>query len=131
MRAVAVLAAALLLTGCTWVQKEMPWSTPPAAPPAVPQAAVPAVPPKPTEPAPRPPRPKPHVERPAPQTPAAAPPEQTQQTQPQSAPALDYQARCHAMAANRASDARELGASAADQAKMQSDTYRDCLAQSK
>jgi hypothetical protein len=34
------------------------------------------------------------------------------------------------MAANRADDAKQLGASAADQAKVQSDTYRDCMAQS-
>ncbi|HWD28932.1 MAG TPA: hypothetical protein VG387_17290 [Rhizomicrobium sp.] len=129
MRAVAILAVALLLTGCTWVQKEIPWSAPPAPQPAAPQAAVPAVPPKAAEPAPRPARPRPRVERPAPsQAPTAPPPEQTPS---QSAPVVDYQARCRAMAANRASDARELGASAADQAKMQSDTYRDCLAQSK
>jgi hypothetical protein len=44
------------------------------------------------------------------------------------APALDYEARCHAMAANRADDAKQLGASQADQAKMQNDTYRDCIA---
>jgi cytoskeletal protein RodZ len=122
MRAVAVLAAALLLTGCTWVQREVPWAAPPAAP---------AVPPKPSEPAPRPSRPRPHAERPTPsQTPTAPPSEQTQ-TQPQTAPAVDYAARCRAMAVNRAGDAKDLGASAADQAKVQSDTYRDCLAQSK
>lgn len=34
------------------------------------------------------------------------------------------------MAANRADDAKQLGASQADQAKMQSDTYRDCIAAS-
>ena len=127
MRAVAVLAAALLLTGCTWVQKEMPWSTPPAVPAPV---STPAATPKPAEPTPRPTRPKPRVERPVPPAPAAPPPEQTQ-NEPQAAPAVDYEARCHAMAANRANDAKELGASAADQAKMQSETYRDCLAQSK
>jgi outer membrane biosynthesis protein TonB len=124
MRAVAVLAAALLLTGCSWVQKELPWSAP--SPPPI---STPGVPPKPTEPAPRPPRPKPRVEHPAP-APAAPPAEQTQ-TEPQAAPVVDYEARCRAMAANRAGDARDLGASAADQAKVQSDTYRDCMVQSK
>jgi hypothetical protein len=124
MRFAAVLAAAFLLTGCSWVHKELPW-TAPAPPPAVP-AATPAVPAKP-EPAPHPVRPKPRAERPAS---AAPPPEQTQ-SEPQAEPVVDYAARCHAMAANRAGDAKELGASPADQAKMQSDTYRDCMAQSK
>ena len=44
---------------------------------------------------------------------------------------IDYESRCRTIASNRADDARQLGASPADQAKMQSDTYRDCLAQSK
>jgi hypothetical protein len=131
MRAVAVLAAALLLTGCTWVQKEMPWAMPPAPPAKAAPATTPATTPKPTEPAQRPSKPKPRIEHPTSSSvPAAPPPEQTQ-TEPQAAPVLDYEARCHAMAANRANDAKELGASVTDQAKMQSDTYRDCLAQSK
>jgi hypothetical protein len=46
------------------------------------------------------------------------------------APPPDYSARCHAMADNRADDAKQLGADAADQAKMRNDTYRDCMAQS-
>ena len=122
MRFVALIAAAILLTGCTWVRQEL-GTTPPAAPPPV-VAPTPAVPkPEPT----RPVRPKPHAEHPAPA------PQQTQ-TEPQAAPApapIDYDARCKTLAANRADDARQLGASPADQAKMQSDTYRDCMAQSK
>ncbi|MEI9989269.1 MAG: hypothetical protein WDM86_04455 [Rhizomicrobium sp.] len=117
MRFVAVIAAALLLSGCAWVRQEL--APPPAAPTTQPV-------PKP-EPA-RPPKPKPRVERPAPV------PQQTQ-TEPQqvapAAPPVDYDARCHTLAANRADDAKQLGASPADQAKMQSDTYRDCMAQSK
>ena len=121
MRFVALIAAAILLTGCTWVRQEL--APTPAAPVPAP-ATAPAV-PKP-EPA-RPARPKPRVEHPAPA------PQQTQ-TEPQAAPApapIDYDARCKTLAANRADDARQLGASPADQAKMQSDTYRDCMAQSK
>jgi hypothetical protein len=34
------------------------------------------------------------------------------------------------MANNRVNDAKQLGASPADQAKIQNDTYRDCMAQS-
>jgi hypothetical protein len=34
------------------------------------------------------------------------------------------------MAANRADDARELGASPADQLKVQTDTFHDCMQQS-
>ncbi len=34
------------------------------------------------------------------------------------------------MADNRAEDARQLGADAADQAKVESDTYHDCMTQS-
>ena len=121
MRFAAVLATAMLLSGCTWVHKELPWtaSTPPAA------APVQALSPKP-ELTPKPPKPRPRVEHPS-----APPTEQPQtQSEPQAAPTVDYDARCRAMAANRASDAKELGASAADQAKMQADTYHDCMAQS-
>ncbi len=111
MRFVAVIAVAVLLSGCTWVRQELA----PATPDPIPAPAIP----KPE------PRPKPHVER---------PPPQQSQTQPQTAPAapppIDYDARCRALAANRADDARQLGASPADQAKMRSDTLRDCMAQS-
>ena len=124
MRAVAVLSAALLLTGCSWVHRELPWSAP--SPPPVERSSAPAAPPKPAEPAPRPSRSKPHVEH-SPPAPAA----QQTQNEPQAAPAVDYEARCRAMAANRAGDARDLGASAADQAKVQTDTYHDCITQSK
>ncbi len=120
MRFVAMFAAALLLSGCAWVKQEL--SPPPVAPASAPVSPATPV-PKP-EPA-RPIKPKPHVERPAPQQ---------SQSEPQNAPAapppVDYDARCRAMAANRADDAKQLGASPADQAKMQSDTYRDCMAQS-
>jgi hypothetical protein len=34
------------------------------------------------------------------------------------------------MANNRVNDAKQLGASAADQTKIQNDTYKDCMAQS-
>ncbi len=115
MRLVAVITAAMLLSGCAWVRHEL--DPPVAAPASAPSPAVPK-----PEPA-RPPKPKPHVER----------PEQSQ-TEPQTAPAapppIDYDARCKTLAAHRADDAKQLGASPADQAKMQSDTSRDCMAQS-
>jgi hypothetical protein len=115
MRFVAVIAVAMLLSGCTWVRQEL--SLPPATPPPVPTVPKP-------EPA-RPPKPKPHVERPAPE------PQQSEaQTQTVPPPPIDYDARCRTLAAHRADDAKQLGASPADQAKMQSDTYRDCVAQS-
>ena len=120
MRFVALIAVAMLLSGCTWIRGEL--APPPTAPATVPAPAFPK-----PEPA-RPPKPKPHVEHPAP-----AP--QQSQTETQIAPAppppVDYDARCRTLAANRADDAKQLGASPADQAKMQSDTYRDCMAQSK
>ena len=120
MRFVAVIAAAILLSGCTWVRQEL----------ALPPMAAPAPSPAPTAPKPepaRPPKPKPHVEHQAPQQ---------SQSEPQSVPVpaapppIDYDARCRTLAANRADDAKQLGASPADQAKMQTDTYRDCMAQS-
>jgi outer membrane biosynthesis protein TonB len=117
MRAAAAITAALLLSGCSWVRHELPWTAPPE-PPVAP-APVPIPKPEP----PRPARPRPHVEH-------VPPPEQSQsqpQAEPSAAP-VDYEARCRAMAANRADDAKQLGASQADQAKMQSDTYRDCIA---
>lgn len=110
MRLVAVLAAALLLASCTWVRNQMepaPASSPAAAPIPRPES-------------------KPHLpraERPSAPAPVAA--------TPMTAPAPpDYSARCHAMADNRADDAKQLGASPADQSKVQADTYRDCMAQS-
>ena len=112
MRFVAVIAIAMLLSGCTWVRQEL--GTAPTKP-----TPVPAV-PKPESP-PRPVRPKAHVERPVPA------PQQTQ-TEPQAAPVpapIDYDARCKALAANRADDAKQLGATPADQTKMRNDTYRD------
>ncbi|MEJ0025110.1 MAG: hypothetical protein WDN01_03690 [Rhizomicrobium sp.] len=119
MRFVAIVAVALLLSGCTWVRQEL------SPPPVAPAPSAPAVPAPKPEPV-RPPKPKPHVERPAPQQSQSEP----QTAPPAPPPPVDYDARCHALAANRADDARQLGASPADQAKMQSDTYRDCMAQS-
>ncbi len=117
MRLFAVLAAAVLLSSCAWVRHEIA----PTPAPAVSAPSTPAARPDPV---------KPHH----PRTPAAAAQSLTATpvTAPAAAPAPapDYSARCHAMADNRAADARQLGASAADQAKMQSDTYRDCMQQS-
>ena len=107
MRITVVLAAALLLSSCAWVRHEIA----PVAPP-------PLVSPQPKPSAPH----KPHA--PAAAVPAAMPAPQI------ASPAPDYETRCHAMAQNRADDAKGLGASTADQAKMQNDTYRDCMAQS-
>lgn len=116
MRAVAIIAVALLLSGCTWLRQEAPWSSP-----AAPSAPVSEPLPKPEPP--KPTRPRPHADKPAAaQAPVAPVP-------PADPAPVDYDARCRTMAANRADDARQLGASAADQAKIQSDTYRDCVAQ--
>jgi hypothetical protein len=117
MRVIAVLAVALLLSGCTWVRRELDLSPVPPTPPPAPV--------KPVEPRP-PHRPTPtHFERP----PAAAPAQSVTAT-PTTPPAPDYSARCHAMADNRADDARQLGASQTDLSKVQQDVYRDCMAQS-
>jgi len=117
MRILAVLAAALLLSGCTWLRHEFS-PVPPTFPPT---------PAKPSVEPPRPPR-KPipeHVEPP----PAPSPP-QTVSSTPAPTPLPDYNARCHAMADSRANDARQLGASPADFAKVQQDVYHDCMSQS-
>ena len=45
-------------------------------------------------------------------------------------PAPDYTQRCTALAESRADDAKQLGASKADQQKMQADVYENCLKQS-
>jgi hypothetical protein len=101
----------LLLSGCAFVQRQLS----PAPPPVVTPSAKPDV-----------VRPhKPRGEPPAPQVQAASP-----TLAAPAPPAPDYSARCHAMAGNRADDARQLGASAADQTKVLNDTYRDCMAQS-
>jgi hypothetical protein len=113
MRVAAVLAAVLLLSGCTWVHRELA----PVLPPA------PAAAPKPAEKPHN--KPPPHAERPVP-----APPAQSVTSTPSPLPPVDYSARCHAMADNRANDAKGLGASGPDLAKVQQDTYRDCMAQS-
>ena len=111
MRVLAVCLAALLLSSCAWVRHEIaPATMPPVVSPAKArdrQASTG--------------RPEPAASNAgyAPTPPVAAP-----------APPPDYSARCRAMADNRADDAKQLGASAADQAKVQSDTYRDCMAQS-
>jgi hypothetical protein len=110
MRIVVVCLAVLLLSGCAFVQRELA----PAPPPVVTPSA------------------KPDLVRP--HKPHGEPPAQVQTTSPTQAapvpPAPDYSTRCHAMAGNRADDAKQLGASATDQAKVLSDTYRDCMAQS-
>ena len=114
MRILAVLAAALLLSGCTWLREEFG-----PVPPVAPAPARPAVEP------PRPPRkPAPeHVER----LPPAPPPQSVSATP---VPPTDYSSRCHAMADSRADDARQLGAAGADLAKVQQDVYHDCMSQS-
>ena len=124
MRFAALLAAALLLGGCAWVKEKLPWALPAPAPVTTP----------PTQPAPKPeptPKPRPHVERPPTAAPVAAAP--TTAPPVAAAPAeesIDYAARCRTMAANRADDAKGLGASAADQTKMRDETYHDCMQQS-
>ena len=114
MRHFAVLAAALLLSSCTWVRHE--FYPPPTA--AIPPIVTPKPDAKPTH--------RPRPEKPVVPVVAASP---TAATPAPVAPP-DYSTRCRAMADNRADDAKQLGASATDQAKMQSDTYRDCMAQS-
>ncbi|MEJ1970632.1 MAG: hypothetical protein WDN03_18695 [Rhizomicrobium sp.] len=118
MRVLAVLTAALLLSGCAFVQHELA----PAPPPAT-TSTAPA-------PAPKPPEPPLHPRRPAVHVEPAPPAVQSVTTTPAAPPPPDYGARCHAMADNRADDAKQLGASPADFAKVQADTYRDCMAQS-
>ncbi|HEY4940909.1 MAG TPA: hypothetical protein VII56_05735 [Rhizomicrobium sp.] len=108
MRVLAVLFAALALSSCAWVRHEIA----PAPLTVKPDSAR---------------LHKPHAERPAPQVQAATP---AQPVEPPAPPPPDYAARCRAMADNRANDAKQLGASAVDQTKVQSDTYRDCMAQS-
>jgi hypothetical protein len=114
MRLVALLAIVLLLSGCTWVRREL------AMPPTSPTPAQ-------TSPAPKPEPVRPSKPRPRVETPAAPPQAVPQADAP---PPIDYEARCRTMASNRADDAKQLGASPADQAKMQNDTYRNCMAES-
>ncbi len=113
MRILVVCLAALLLSGCAWGVGASLHRLPPPVASTVglkPEAVRPH---------------KPHGEPSAPQVQTAAP------AQPVAAPpAPDYSARCHAMAGNRADDAASTRRRAADQAKVQSDTYRDCMAQS-
>lgn len=117
MRAVAVLSAVLLLSGCAMLQRQLAPSVPPPA-------AAPVAKPEPARP---PHKAKPHVEKPpAPVIPAAAPAPAASPPP----PVPDYSARCHAMAGNRADDAKQLGATAADQTKVKTDTYADCMKQS-
>ncbi|MEI9887825.1 MAG: hypothetical protein WDN08_15235 [Rhizomicrobium sp.] len=91
MRLIALFAAALLLSGCTRIREEMA-PAPPVVAPAVRPGAKPAS--------------RPHVERPAPVTAAPAP---APVIAPPAVTPPDYSARCHAMAQNRADDAKELG----------------------
>lgn len=120
MRFAAVLATALLLSGCAWVKQQVPWNTPPiAAPTPSPKPSEPAKPAEPPKPEVQHP-PHPHDDHPdaAPQLRGdVAPPESDAQ----------HQARCRTMADNRAADARGLGASTADQARMRSETFSDCM----
>lgn len=106
MRVIAVLAVALLLSGCTWMQ----------------QRFAPAPPPPPIA------RPEPKPVRPAP--PPKPVPMQTTTTTPVVVPPPDYNARCREMATNRANDARQLGASAAEGTRVQNEVFKDCMAQS-
>lgn len=106
MRAAAAFAAILLLSGCTWMRGQL--------------EPVPSV-----EPTPKPETvAKPHkIPKPAEAQPAAQP-----VATPTVAATPDYGARCREMADNRARDAKELGASAADQQKVRDDAYRSCTA---
>ena len=119
MRVAIVPAAALLVTGCTWVHQQLPWTAPP--PPA-------AVAPKP-EPAPTP-KPRARMERPAAPASVAQVRDEPPVAAAQTEPPVDNAARCHTMADNRADDAKGLGASSADQTKMRDDTFHDCMQQS-
>lgn len=62
--------------------------------------------------------------------PPAPPPVQSVTSKPVPITPTDYNARCHAMADSRADDAKQLGASTADLAKVQQDVYKDCMTQS-
>jgi len=117
MRVIAVLAAALLLSSCSWLHREF------GPPPLPPTPVAKPTPPPPPEVKPHPVAP--HVERPVPQVQNSAP-----VAVPPPPPAPDYNARCREMASNRVTDAKQLGASLADQARIQNDTYKDCMAQS-
>ena len=110
MRVLAVAVAALLLSGCTWIRQELE-PTPPLPTPK-PEIVVPRKPPPP---------PPPRPERPA---------EQVQQSAPMQtiAPPVDNTARCHELAQHRADDAKQLGASQADQTQISNDTFRNCMA---
>jgi hypothetical protein len=117
MRVTAVLAVALLLSGCTWVRQELSPILPLPVPPAPSKPTVETKPPR--KPVPS------HIEHPT-----APPPVQSVSATPTPPPPPDYSARCHAMADNRADDAKQLGANGADLTKLQQDVYRDCMAQS-
>jgi hypothetical protein len=110
MRLAVILALALTLSGCAWVQRQVGPDT------VTPQTATPPMP----APKPEPVKPR-RVSKPvsapaAPETPVAAP------------PPPDNSARCREMAENRADDAKELGVGDADRQKLRDDTYRSCMA---
>jgi len=88
--------------------------------PMAPAQTAPVPKPEPAHPA----KPRPRVERPT------APASVQAEPQTDAPPPIDYESRCRTMASNRADDAKQLGASPADQAKVQNDAYRSCMAES-
>jgi hypothetical protein len=133
MRRIAVPVLCVLLAGCSTMKHVFapspvaitgPADTPVPTPrPAVPPKPKPHIPPPPPLRAAVPPT----ISTPAPPEAAATPPVQ-QAAVPEPAP--DYTQRCTALAESRADDAKQLGASKADQQKMQTDVYENCLKQS-
>ena len=133
MRRIAVPVLCVLLAGCSTIKHVFapapvaitgPADTPVPTPrPAVPPKPKPHIPPPPPLRAAVPPT----TTAPAPAAPAATAPVQ-QAAVPEPAP--DYTQRCTALAESRADDAKQLGASKADQQKMQTDVYENCLKQS-
>ncbi len=111
MRVFAFVAIALLLSGCTWIRQEL--EPVPPLPTPKPEIVVPRRPPPP--PPPRPEKPAEQVQQSAPMQTVAPPP-------------ADNTARCRELAQHRADDAKQLGASQADQTQILSDTFRNCMA---
>ncbi|HEV2651351.1 MAG TPA: hypothetical protein VGU69_08845 [Rhizomicrobium sp.] len=138
MRRIAVPVLCVLLAGCSTIKHVFA-----PAPVAI---TGPADTPVPTPRPAVPPKPKTHIPPPPPLR-AAIPPSTTTTTTTPAAtpapvaaapvqqaaapePAPDYTQRCTALAESRADDAKQLGASKADQQKMQADVYENCLKQS-
>jgi hypothetical protein len=132
-RIVVPVLLCVLLAGCSTI-KHVFAPTPVAI-------TGPADTPIPTPRPPVPPKPKPHIPPPPPlraavppttATPPAPEPVATPPVQQAAVPepAPDYTQRCTALAESRADDAKQLGASKADQQKMQTDVYENCVKQS-